>query len=42
MHMRSLPVKIALVASATIATVFGIGTYFLASNAGSVIDQQNT
>jgi methyl-accepting chemotaxis protein len=42
MHMRSLPVKIALVAAATIATVFGIGTYFLASNAGSVIDQQNT
>jgi methyl-accepting chemotaxis protein len=42
MHMRSLPVKIALVTAATIATVFGIGTYFLASNAGSVIDQQNT
>ncbi|WP_020087813.1 methyl-accepting chemotaxis protein [Hyphomicrobium zavarzinii] len=41
MHMHSLPVKIALVAAATIATVFGIGTYFLASNAGHVLDQQN-
>ncbi len=42
MHMHSLPVKIALVAAVTIATVFGIGTYFLASNAGQVIDAQNT
>ncbi len=41
MHVRSLPVKIALIAAATIVTVFGIGTYFLAENAGSVIDQQN-
>ena len=41
MHMHSLPVKISLVAAAAIATVFGIGTYFLAQSAGDVIDQQN-
>jgi len=41
MHMHSLPVKLALVAAAAIATVFGIGTYFLAQNASAVIDQQN-
>ena len=42
MHLHSLPVKIALVAAVAIATVFGIGTYFLARSAGSVIDSQNT
>ena len=41
MRMNSLPVKISLVAAVAIAGVFGIGTYFLAQNAGDVIDQQN-
>jgi methyl-accepting chemotaxis protein len=41
MRMQSLPVKIALVAAVAIATVFGVGTYFLARSAGDVIDQQN-
>jgi len=41
MNMHSLPVKISLVAAAAIATVFGIGTYFLAQSAGDVINQQN-
>jgi methyl-accepting chemotaxis protein len=41
MRMHSLPVKIALVAALAIATVFGIGTYFLARSAGSVIEEQN-
>jgi methyl-accepting chemotaxis protein len=41
MHMNSLSVKIALVAAAAIAVVFGIGTYFLAQNASVVIDAQN-
>jgi methyl-accepting chemotaxis protein len=34
-------VKISLVAAAAIATVFGAGTYYLAQNAGEVIEQQN-
>ena len=41
MLLQSLPVKIALVAAVAIATVFGIGTYFLAQSAGAVIDSQN-
>lgn len=41
MHMHSLPIKISLVAGAAIAAVFGVGTYFLAQNAGDVINRQN-
>jgi F0F1-type ATP synthase membrane subunit b/b' len=39
--MHSLPVKIAFGAALAIATVFGVGTYFLARSSGSVIDEQN-
>ncbi len=41
MRFNSLSTKIALVAGAAIAAVFGVGTYFLARNAGEVIDRQN-
>jgi methyl-accepting chemotaxis protein len=41
MRLQSLPVKISLAAAAAIATVFGVGTYFLARDAGRVIDEQN-
>src|SRR6185436_11227368 len=40
-RLQSLPVKISLAAAAVIATVFGVGTYFLARDAGRVIDEQN-
>lgn len=41
MRIQSLAIKISSVTCATIAVVFGVGTYFLASNAGQVIDGQN-
>jgi methyl-accepting chemotaxis protein len=41
MRIHSLPVRISLVAAAAIAAVFGAGTYYLAQDAGEVIDQQN-
>lgn len=41
MYLRSLPVKISLVAAAAIATVFGVGTFYLAQEAGRAIDQQS-
>ena len=41
MRLKSLPVKVSLIAVSAIAIVFGIGTFFLAQSAGDVIDRQN-
>ncbi len=41
MRIHSLSVKMSVVAAAAIAAVFGAGTYYLAQDAGEVIDHQN-